>query len=202
MLFWIESSRSRSKVAEPASAKSLSAPISPARSERVESEEAASISASWRWRSPCSPSSFLRMAPSWALSNLAGRTRRAGAFAGADPRAVCLAAGALRVVVFLRGAAIFLRLADVFVPEDFFAVVFVLATARVFLAAEFFTGFLEDVRAGGFEVAVYFVAVFRGVFLARDFLACDFHAAGLRGFFEDVPALLVVFLAGLMGAGR
>lgn len=200
MLFAIERSRSRSKVAEPASAKSSSSPTSPVTSDWVPSSAACSMSAISFSRFTRSPCSWERMSSSWAAENLAGRAVFLGfvaavgmgfpvlGFVADVPTAPTLAlfpgaasffgAGRAGAVVDLRAAGFLADLRAVFLAVDFLAVVLFVVLLRD-------VGFLADLRvlffAALLRVVDFFAVDLRdAVFLAADLWRLVFFVGFLR----------------------
>lgn len=178
MLFWIERSRSRSKVAVPASAKSSSSPISPVTSDWVVSRERSS--SSWIWRSRS-----LRSSDSWSLIDLSSDLPNLTARGGRD-----LDVDLARVV----GFPVAVLFVGVF-PAVGLVVVFLVDLAAELLAEAFFAAVAWSVP---FLEALLLEVAFRAVFLADVFFA---DALGERAFLVD-DLRAEVFLAGLMGRGR
>jgi hypothetical protein len=203
MLLRMDSAFSRSKVAEPASAKSSSSPTSPDMSDWVPVNESSSSSFSWSSSSALSSSSLPRMAVRVSASSLAGRGLRVvfrGGVAALNAGLVAgLAGAALRGAAFfdaLFGAAVFLPVPPrapegAFFDEAFREVAFL---ADVFFEEEALRElfFGEDFLAAGF-----FALEARRELLALDFFADVFWERDEFGFRPDV-----FFLAALMGRAR
>jgi hypothetical protein len=210
MLFWIESSRSRSKVAVPASAKSSSKPASPVRSDWVFSKTFASISSMRSSSSARSSSRRRRISSISPFSNLAGRAGEAflgvtflsviGGSPGRLPRRLGTAAGVAGESAGWAEAACLRLLALAALSSTTFLRLGGLAALRavVFLLAPSFLVVFLAVWGVFFAVELLVEVFFGAVFLLADFFAMVLFDVVFEAEDLDVDG----FLAGLMGTAR